>query len=199
MDIKKDYCNKTAINLAYKDRKKGNDPRLVLPLAVIVIAAVVSFGKFMVSDKLNEAARVNAEIDSVRQQTESYREKNKEYTEVKDEYGSFSKASYSMEELMLTDITDVLDIVDKKLLNGADISTYVFNSNVLNVVLTDVTLKEVASLVSGLYESDIVTGVTVSTATTGTGEQVSPDQKVTATVSISLGMELSASGGGASK
>ena len=187
MEKIREYAGKTTINLAYKEREKGNDPKIVIPLAVVILAAVALFSKFMVTDKLQEAMRVNAQLNEIVQQTEDFRERNLEFEEVKEEYSRTSTAVYHAEELLQVDMMDVLDIVDNRLLQKADINTCVFDSNVLNLVLTDASLKEVAAIVSELYESPLVTGVTVSVATTE-GQEPTPDKKAATTISITLSL-----------
>ncbi len=187
MEKKRDYFGKTTINLAYKEREKGNDPKVVIPLAVVILVAVALFSKYMVTDRLQEAMRVNAQLNEIVQQTEDFRERNKEFDEVKEEYSRSSTAIYHTEELLQVDMMDVLDIVDNRLLREADINTCVFDSNVLNLVLTEASLRDVAAIVSGLYESPLVTGVTVSVATTE-GQDPSPDKKAATTISITLSL-----------
>lgn len=195
----REYQSKTSLNLAYKEVSMGNNLKIVIPIALIVAVLVGAFMKFMIFDKLNEAKQATAQVNAVKMATSLLKEENKAFDEMQYEYGRFSNSTYTIEELALVDVMEILELVDGRIMNQADMKSYSYNSNILNVVLTDITLKEVSSLVVGLYESDIVASVTVSTATTGDGNKVNPDQKVTANITVTVQIPNETVEGGAAQ
>lgn len=181
---KPDFLKKHTINLMYTEQAKGNNPKIVLPVAVLVFLLILLFTKFMVIDKVATAMRAEAEIQSVRTQTEALRQQNQNYDKIKAEYNRFSNAAYNDEELSLIGVDHVLTLIDNRIIQRADIESCVYGENVLNVVLSDVTLQETSDIVSLLYQDPYVTEVSVSTASTN--EQENPTQKVVANMTIQL-------------
>lgn len=181
---KNDFLQKRTINLMYRERDVANDPKVIGPLAVLVLILILLFAKFMVIDKVSMAMRAEAEVESIHTQTEALRQENKAFAEVKAEYSRFSKAAYNDDELLLVGVDHVLTLLDSRILRQADMESCVYDDNVLNVELSGVTLREASDIVSLLYQDPFVESVSVSAASTR--EQVDPNQKVVANITVML-------------
>lgn len=177
---------KKTLNLAAKEKSKGNDPKIILPAALILAVVIVLFGKFAVVDRLNAANGVYSEINYLNQRTEDLRKENEQYNNIKQQYEHYTYSAYSEDELELTDVNKLFTLIDSCLLPNSQIENFVFNSNVINVVINNVTLQDVSLIVSDLYKSNIVDSVTVSTAYTNNNQKMAQGQKVTATITINL-------------
>ena len=140
---KNDFLQKRSINLAVYERSKQNNPRVIAPAAVLIILAIGLFTKFMVIYRLSAAARAQSELKAVDSETERLRNENLELAEIKEEYNRYSKAAYNDSELVLVDVNDVLDILDRNALNKAELKSFVYSDNTINAVLSGVTLSEV--------------------------------------------------------
>lgn len=181
---KSNFLQKRSINLMYQERDTANDPKIMGPLAVLVLILILLFAKFMVIDKVSMAMRAEAEVQSIRSQAEALRQENEAFADVKAEYNRYSRAAYNDDELILVAVDHVLTLLDNRILRQADMQSCVYDNNVLNVVMSDVTLRETSDIVSLLYQDPFVVGVSVSTASTR--EQESVDQKVVANITVEL-------------
>ncbi|MCI2000456.1 MAG: hypothetical protein LKJ75_06895 [Clostridia bacterium] len=177
---------KRTLNLAVKEKNKGNDPKVLLPAAIITAVLIAAFCKFAVIDRLNAANDVYSEINYLNQQAEMLHKENEQYDNVKDNYEHYTYSFYNDDELALVDIDDLFTTIDREIMPKAQIKSFVFESNVLNTVIDNLTLKDVSLIVSDLYKSPIVDTVTVSTATTNNGQKLSQGQNVTATITVTL-------------
>lgn len=182
---KNDFLQKRSINLAVYERSKQNNPRVIAPAAVLIILVIGLFTKFMVIDRLSAAARAQSELKAVYSETERLRNENLELAEIKEEYNRYSKAAYNDSELVLVDVNDVLDILDRNALNKAELKSFVYSDNTINAVLSGVTLSEVSDIVIQLYREPLVESVSVSTAATN---ESSTNQKVNASMTIILAL-----------
>lgn len=178
------FLQKRSINLMYREQAAENDPKIMGPLAVLVLLLILLFAKFMVIDKVSMAMQAEAEVQSIRTQAEALRQENQAYEEVKAEYSRYSRAAYNDNELILVAVDHVLTLLDNRILRQADIKSCTYGNNVLNVVMSDVTLQEASDVVSLLYQDPYVIGVSVSTASTR--EQESTNQKVVANITVQL-------------
>lgn len=182
----KNILLKKTLNLAVKEKDRANDPKVVLPFAVIAAVLIVIFGKMAVADRLSAASSVYSEVSYINQRTQELRKENEQYDDVRKQYDHYTYSAYSKDELALQNVGDIFSLIDSKLLPNSQINSLVFNSNVLNVVINNVTLQDVSLIVSDLYKSPIVDTVTVSTAITNENKKLAQGQDVTATVTVNL-------------
>lgn len=181
---KQDFLQKHTINLMYTERERGNNPKYVIPLGVVLFVLIILFTKFMVIDKVGAAMRAEAEIQSVRTQTEALREENRDYEKIKAEYNRYSTAAYNDAELALIGVNHVLTLLDHRILQRADMESCVYENNVLNVAVSGVSLQETAEIVSVLYQDPYVAKVSVSTA--ATNEKEISSQRVVAELTVQM-------------
>jgi len=172
---------KRTLNLAVKERNRENDPRLIIPVALVLVVGIAAFAKFAVADRLKAASSVYSEINGINAQTQALAKENEQYDSVKEQYSHYTYSIYTNDELALADASRVMNIIDESLLPNSQVASFVFTSNVLNVVINNVTLQDVSAIVSDLYKDSSVKQVTVSTAFTETGSQ-----KATANMTVDL-------------
>lgn len=180
---KQDYLRKRTINLMYKERNVENDPRIIAPLAVLVLAGIVWFGKVMVADKLELAAQAEANLASMRAQLEELKEENQDYEQIKEEYQRYGAVVYNDGEMNQVSVDDVIDLLERVIMTQGDIKSCVFQNNTIQLQMNDMTLDAAAKIITQLYQEPIVDDVLISTAVT---ENKTMNQDIVASLTITV-------------
>ena len=187
LQIKKEdrsFLEKKTMNLCDQPRWNGNDPRMITPLAVILLLVLALFTKVFVLDKMAVIAQNRASISALEDETAEYLAKIDQMREMEEEYLSYTDAVYTTEELNQVDLQELLAEIDSRILNRSDALSFSLENNILNLELTKVTLAQAADIMAVLYESPYVENVTVSTA--ATEEEGGNATNVTANMTVFL-------------
>ena len=157
------YPAKTAMNLFFKEdrtTKPATVSRYVLRVAVVLAAA----GKFLVFDRLQESARLEAEAVRLESQAAQVMGQLEEYAAVEEAY---TRLAPTQGELDSPDPMAVLELIDQVIRPAADIAQVTVRDRQVLVRFSGVDLVETAELVSQLEQSPLVAGTTVDTAAAG--------------------------------
>lgn len=175
------YPEKTYINLATSDRDTGEN-KLPIVFFVLFLIVLMVFVKFMVIDKLSEAYQAQKEYQQMESLIGQLKEGNTEYEEVKAEYSHYGNGYLNEEERAEQDRLEIVNLISKKVLPKASVSSLQISGNVATLTIDNTRLSVVSDVVSVLEDSQIVDYVNVTTA--GTQGEKSP--AVTATMVINF-------------
>lgn len=162
---------KTTMNLYFKEDKTTR-PATVLLYALFVLVLLAAAGRFLVLDRLEAAARLEAEAARLEGQTAEVMRQLEEYPAVREEY---TRLAPVQGELDSPDRLAVLDLIDQVIRPAADISQVSVQGRQVTVRFSGVDLVETAELVARLEQSPLVAGTTVNTAASGAEDSPAVD------------------------
>lgn len=177
---KDEFPSKTYMNLMVSE-KKSFDLRSNIPLIVILLIVVVLVMKFGVFDFYARVDAKQAELNAHQQTLSSLNAELTNYNTVLEEYEGYESMSITSSGLRV-DALEALNLVDRFVAPSARVVSISLVGNTLTLNLTDITLDGVGKLASTLYEQDMVSNVSVSTAAT----QETASKDVTAAMTITL-------------
>ncbi len=159
----KRYPDKTTVNLVVRERTPRQVSQAVC-LAVILMVVVAVFAKFAVIDRLAAASRAEAAAAAVEQELARLQAQNVDYDRVQLEYQRYFSKELTQEQAGSADCMEVLDLLETKLMRGAQVASAAFSSNVLSLQLTGISLDGTSALLADLYTNPLVTNVELYTA-----------------------------------
>ena len=93
---------------------------------------------------------------------------------------------------MLQDRLEVLNLLEERVMNRADIESISIRGNVCRMVITELPLYQVSAIVEDLEESPLVQYISVSTAST---EKRADDEEAQSQQSVSADLTITLTGG----
>jgi len=165
---KKQFPDKTTVNLLYTDRSNSSVVKTVL--AVLVFAVVLTvFAKFAVIDRLAASGAALREAEELEQAVLELQLNNRDYDDVLREYQHYYFSAADREDEngrneTYVNCQEVLDLLDAELLNKAGIQMVNLSGNVLTVNLTKINLERASVIAKSLKENELVDEVMVSAA-----------------------------------
>lgn len=161
MNRRETYPTKTTMNLYYKpDRTtKASTIALYALFAAVVLLALL---KILVYDVWQENRAAQRALVAAQNELNDVLAQLADYSEVQERYFRYSATD---EERALVDRMDVLAMLDSTVGN-AKIDSINISGSRLQIQISDVTLAQTATIVKNLESSQLVSSVTVSTATT---------------------------------
>lgn len=157
------YPAKTAMNLYFKE-DRTTKPATVILYVLLVAVLLAAAGKFLVFDRLQESARLEAEAVRLESQAAQVMGQLEEYAAVEEAY---TRLAPTQGELDSPDPMAVLELIDQVIRPAADIAQVTVRDRQVLVRFSGVDLVETAELVSQLEQSPLVAGTTVDTAAAG--------------------------------
>ena len=157
------YPAKTAMNLYFKE-DRTTKPATVILYVLLVAVLLAAAGKFLVFDRLQESARLEAEAVRLESQAAQVMGQLEEYAAVEEAY---TRLAPTQGELDSPDPMAVLELIDLVIRPAADIAQVTVRDRQVLVRFSGVDLVETAELVSQLEQSPLVAGTTVDTAAAG--------------------------------
>lgn len=167
---KKTFPTKTTMNLYYKEEvsTKVSTWMLYVLFALVVLLAFAKFSFFDVREQLVDA---NQSLGETQSQLAGIQAELKDYNTVDRQYMIYSYGYLTGDDSSLADRLDILQMVESKLMDKAQISSLSISGNTVTVNFSSITLKTAASIVKDLKTSSMVTNVTVDTAASDAGSQ----------------------------
>lgn len=157
------YPTKTTLNLMIRERQ-GGDPRVLIPAALVGAVLVGLFCRYAVIGRLNQAAQAEQAALQAEQALAQAQQELSVYDEVEAQYNRyFSDALFS--EDIPQECMDVLDMMEKKLMGKASVTSYSFAGNTLLLQLNMSRFGVTSELIETLYHVPMVEYVSISTAT----------------------------------
>lgn len=161
---KQAYPFKTTLNLVINERPKNYYPRVIA--GALVGALIIGlFCKFAVIDRIAKDAAAWREVNAKQTQLDGLITNNAEYPYILGEYEKYFAASSTAKEYV--NCTELLRIIDSRLMPAAGIKSVNYSGNTLTVILTGVDLEQASRILDNLYTQEpLVESITFSTATT---------------------------------
>ena len=163
--VKGHYPTKTSINLVYKEKNTKKN-MAALGLFALFLVALAIFTKFMVIDQIAAVDAAEKLYHTRQSQLSALQEANAVYDEVEYEYSHFGIGNLSEEELARHDRENMLNVIDEKVGISKGIRTIQISENTVTISFLTLELKDMSTIVSRLEESEYVSYVTVSKAST---------------------------------
>lgn len=163
--IKGHYPTKTSINLVYKEKKTGKNLTALALFGVFLVLLAI-FTKFMVLDQIAAVNAAENLLDTRQRQLSTLQRSNSIYDQVEAEYSHFGIGYLSQAERDRHDRVNMLDVIDEKVGISKGIRTIQISENTAVLSFLTLELKDMSTIVSRLEESEYVSYVTVSKATT---------------------------------
>lgn len=170
-------AEKDTINLMVRSNREI-DARKAVPLAVILVVVVALFAKFAVFDPLSQVSQKQTELSQQQSAVAAAESKLTGYDDLKAQYDSYLGTSSTSSSVSAE---QVMSLIDARVASRAQVSSLSFDSGKVSIVLDEVSLDTVGDIATSLGQDDIVSNVTVSTASAQTSTT-----NVTATLVVTL-------------
>lgn len=183
---------KRHINLYISDNQKKKVDKKAVVAAVLYVAAVLIFVKFLILDTMAKTSAVKKEYQMAEDNLEVLRVANKDFDEVLAQYSRFGNNFMKPAELAQRDRMEILDLIDRDFMGKDGLISVNVTDNSATMEITSELLADVSSLVKTLEDEPIVYYVTVSRAATqkpnGTpediGASIAAQKDVSATMTV---------------
>lgn len=181
------YPTKTTLNLMIRERRVG-DLRIILPCALVGLLLVGLFCHFAVVERLTKAYAAEQSAERAESALAQAQAELKEYDEVEAEYNRyFSDALFSGD--IPQECMDVLEMMEKELMDKARVTSYSFSGNTLQLQLKMTRFGVASELLEALYQVPMVEYVSISNATDDLrtlteGERESGESTVIMTITL---------------
>ncbi len=157
------YPTKTTLNLMIRERQQG-DLRVLIPCAVVGLILVGLFCQFAVVGRLTKAYQAEQAALRAEQALAQAEEELKTYDEVEAEYHRyFSDALFSKD--IPQECMDVLAMMEQEFMGKAQVSSFSFSGNKLQLQLKMSRFGVTSELLKSLYQVPMVAYVQILTAT----------------------------------
>lgn len=161
---KKDvYPSKKTINLYYKEDKTTRPSTIALYVLFIAVV-LLAVSKVVIFDRMDELAKVEAQLVEKQNHYEEQMANLKEYKEISSQYSRYS-FSYLRDDEKLCDRIAVLEMLEETVFAHSNVENVAITADVVSVNLSGTNLEETAKLVQMVEGYDIVSHVEVNTAT----------------------------------
>ena len=180
---------KRTINLAVVGEKPLN-MLVAVPAILLILFAAALLSKFAVVDRLTAVSRAQAEVTSLQASLDAGYEAIADYGDLVDQYAHYTLSGMTEEELQTVDRTAVISMLQRVVLQKAEVGNWTIMGNRLELPMTGATLQQINMIVQQLEEEDLVDFCTVSTAATSDTDSrrqvISENTVVTAQVIVYL-------------
>lgn len=157
------YPTKQSLNLMIRERRKG-DLRVLIPWTVATAVLVGLFCRYAVIGRLAQASRAEQAAIQAEQNLARAQEELLAYDEVEAEYNRyFSDALFSRD--IPQECIDVLGMMEEQIMGKAQVTSYSFSGNTLQLQLHMSRFGVASQLIEALYHVPMVDYVSISTAT----------------------------------
>ena len=177
--------NKRAINFAAIG-EKSVDPKLAIPLIVLIVIAAILFGEFAVAGRLAALSREKQEAAALRTEVDNLYTELDELEGVPETYAHYTWADMTEEELTRADRSAVLSMLNRVVFPYAAVEGWTVSGNVLKFTASASTLQEINNVAQLLRNESLVDFCTVTTAETEEISEENPSTTVTAEITVYL-------------
>ena len=188
---KNEYPSKKTVNLIIHE-KTISSPTRAIPVFLGFLAVLALFVKFGVMVPLDRMYAAQAALGQVQSELDGYIQYNRDYDEVRERYSRYFSDYLNEDEAVLQDRLEVLNLLEERVMNRADIESISIRGNVCRMVITELPLYQVSAIVEDLEESPLVQYISVSTAST---EKRSDDEAAQSQQSVSADLTITLTGG----
>lgn len=188
---KNEYPSKKTVNLIIHE-KTISSPTRAIPVFLGFLAVLALFVKFGVMVPLDRMYAAQAALGQVQSELDGYIQYNRDYDEVRERYSRYFSDYLNEDEAVLQDRLEVLNLLEERVMNRADIESISIRGNVCRMVITELPLYQVSAIVEDLEESPLVQYISVSTAST---EKRADDEATQSQQSVSADLTITLTGG----
>ena len=188
---KNEYPSKKTVNLIIHE-KTISSPTRSIPVFLGFLAVPALFVKFGVMVPLDRMYAAQAALGQVQSELDGYIQYNRDYDEVRERYSQYFSDYLNEDEAVLQDRLEVLNLLEERVMNRADIESISIRGNVCRMVITELPLYQVSAIVEDLEESPLVQYISVSTAST---EKRADDEAAQFQQSVSADLTITLTGG----
>lgn len=177
---------KTRINLAKRESKKKDIITLAVG-AVLIAGLSAAVAKFAVIDQLDRLSQAESAYNAVHTQYVAMLQAVEDYPKVEERYRTYSRSwmlSGDTNGLARVDRTDVLDLVEKRLMPYGAINTLSLRDSVMVVSMSGMNLSQISAMFERLQTEKIVESAALNVASTE--EKDNPDALLDFTITIAL-------------
>lgn len=180
------FPTKTRINLAKRESKKKDIITLAVG-AVLIAGLSAAVAKFAVIDQLDRLTQAETAYNAVHTQYVAMLQAVEDYPKVEERYRTYSRSwmlSGDTNGLARVDRTDVLDLVEKRLMPYGAINTLSLRDSVMVVSMSGMNLSQISAMFERLQTEKIVESAALNVASTE--EKDNPDALLDFTITIAL-------------
>ena len=164
------YPTKTSMNLFYKP-DRTTKPSTVALYALFVLVCLLGLAKWLVYDLWMERAAAEQALATAQEELNNTMVQLADYNEVQERYFRYSATD---EERARVDRMEVLAMVENAV-GRAQMDSISFNGEQAQIQVSNVTLAQIAEIVSRLEASPLVGGTQVNTAATSGSDEGNSD------------------------
>lgn len=139
---------------------------ILAPGIVIIVVFAFLISKFFVVDRLVAYNQLASEVSSLENRLEAANEKIESYGELEEEYAHYTYSGMTTEELVIQNRVDVVNLINKYILDKANVGSWTITGNEVSIPITGVTFQEIGSIVAELEEDALVDHCEVIAAST---------------------------------
>lgn len=165
------YPSKQNINLAaIKTQNRIPTAKLII-FSVVIIIIAFAFAKFAVADRFINATRLQQEVSELRSKADAIKASTADFSDVKQRYDTYCAHWLTEEELSCVSRTEILALVEGKIMPHAQVVSLSAVGYTLAVNLLASDLEDTAEIVSILDECDEVESIEIYTASSPSTEE----------------------------
>ena len=157
--------DKTSINLFIEEKHTGKN-MAEIAIFLVFMCGVALFSKVCVQGRLDEINRLENNYHQMEAQIEDVKASLEPYEEIRAEYSHYGNGYLSSDESSLQDRMEILDLVEKELMQSDALLSLSMSGNVATLSINSAKLASVSDVTARLEESPLVTYVVVSNAAT---------------------------------
>ena len=154
---------KKEINLAGVGVKKIDVKTAVIAI-ILILGASAAFSVFAVGARYAKLFKAESEAAEAQSKLDKAYKTLAGYDITREQYAHYTFENMTDEELTQAERTDVLALLDEKVIGRCDVEYWSVSENVLKVRVVGSTLEEVNRILQSLNESELVSYSVVSTA-----------------------------------
>lgn len=156
---------KRVINLAAQGEKPMRIG-IAIPAVLLILLVAAVFGKFLVLDRLSEVNTAQANVDRYRTKLDEGYEELQDFDDLSILYAHYTYSGFTDAELKRTDRVAVLDLIRRKVIPWAVVSSWSLTENQLTINMSADSLQQINLIVQQLESDELVDFCTVNTAIT---------------------------------
>ena len=160
------YPTKSRVNLAKRESHKRSITTAVVGVIIIAIlcAGVVKLG---VVDQFARLSEAESEYSAVHSQHMEMEEEIERYPQVEQEYRTYSRSWMTQDsENVSVDRMEVLDLMEDYLMSCGTVRSFSVQKDTVLVAMSGMNLEEISAMFSELQQQEIVSGASLTIAST---------------------------------
>ena len=139
---------------------------VLVPAIVLIIVCACLLSKFFVVDRLVAYNKLASEVSSLENRLDEANTKIESYGELEEEYSHYTYSGMTTEEMILQNRVDIVNLINKYILDKAEVGSWTISGNEVSIPITGVTFHEIGNIVAEIEEDSMVDHCEVIAAST---------------------------------